>query len=324
MTRVDRWRPWQQAWQQALYGAHGFYRRTEGPAGHFATSVQGTGPVGEELAAALVSLARRHGLRHVVDVGSGRGELLTQLAALDPDLDLTGVDVVTRPAGIPPRADWLVGPGGAELPERLQGLSGVLVVAHEWLDVVPCAVVEADEQAVWRVVHVDDEGAERRGAPLPAEGSDWLHRWWPPPRPGDRAEVGTTRDRAFADLLSRVHHGLVLAIDYGHTATARPPRGTLTAYRSGTQVQPRPDGSCDLTAHVAVDSLGADLVLSQREAVTRLLGPPPPVPHALAATDPAGYLAALSRRSARTALTDPHGLGAFWWAMSGAGGVDLG
>ena len=41
------WLPWQRAWQDALYGAHGFYRRAEGPAGHFATAVQGAPVLGE-------------------------------------------------------------------------------------------------------------------------------------------------------------------------------------------------------------------------------------------------------------------------------------
>ena len=30
--------PWEQAWAEALYGPRGFYRRPEGPAGHFRTA----------------------------------------------------------------------------------------------------------------------------------------------------------------------------------------------------------------------------------------------------------------------------------------------
>ena len=33
------WCRWQQAAETALYGEEGFYRRPEGPAGHFRTSV---------------------------------------------------------------------------------------------------------------------------------------------------------------------------------------------------------------------------------------------------------------------------------------------
>ena len=41
-----------------------------------------------------------------------------------------------------------------------------------------------------------------------------------------------------------------------------------------------------------------------------------PLPeHGLARTDPAGYVAALSRSSAAAALMDPNGLGAFRWVL---------
>ena len=46
-------------------------------------------------------------------------------------------------------------------------------------------------------------------------------------------------------------------MDYGHLAAARPPAGTLAAHRAGRLVPPVPDGSCDLTADVAWDSLAA-------------------------------------------------------------------
>ena len=44
-------RPWEQAWQDALYGPRGFYRR-HAPADHFATSTQGF-PGGGEVVARL-------------------------------------------------------------------------------------------------------------------------------------------------------------------------------------------------------------------------------------------------------------------------------
>ena len=65
--------PWREAWHEALYGAAGFYRGAEGPAGHFTTSTHG--PLGAALAEAIGRLADREGARHVVDVGCGRGEL---------------------------------------------------------------------------------------------------------------------------------------------------------------------------------------------------------------------------------------------------------
>ena len=319
---------WETAWQEALYGPRGFYRRPEGPAGHFATSTQGLGPVaGELLAEALLALAEHHGLSRVVDVGAGRGELLLALADTasrrETPVDLLGVDVVDHPPLLPGRADWLVSPGGAKLPPALDGLSDTLVVAHEWLDVVPCPVVELDPEGVWRSLEVTTDGTEHLGPPLGGAELAWLQRWWPGPG-ARRAEVGLTRDRAFADLVARVDRGVVLAVDYGHTRDDRPAAGSLTAYRTGVQVTPVPDGTCDLTADVAVDSLGADLVLTQRAALRSLLGGSAAPDHALASTDPAGYLRQLGRSSALAALSAPHGLGAFWWALSGRGGIVLG
>ena len=95
----------------------------------------------------------------------------------------------------------------------------------------------------------------------------------------------------------------------------RPTGGTLAAYRDGAQVPPVPDGTCDLTAHVAVDSLEHDELTTQRAALRspRLDATTPP--HDLARTDPAGYLAALARASAAGALTAPDGLGAFRWVL---------
>ena len=36
--RGETWRTWEAAWRDALYGPVGFYRRPEGPAGHFRTA----------------------------------------------------------------------------------------------------------------------------------------------------------------------------------------------------------------------------------------------------------------------------------------------
>ena len=87
---------------------------------------------------------------------------------------------------------------------------------------------------------------------------------------GCRVEVGSARDLAWADLVARVRRGTLLAVDYGHTRGDRPAHGTLTAYRDGALVAPVPDGSCDLTAHVAVDALDHDEVTTQRTALRDL------------------------------------------------------
>ena len=312
----DPSRPWREAWQEALYGPAGFYRRPEGPAGHFTTSTHGA--LGDAFAGALVALADQERVGGVVDVGCGRGELLTHLHARRPDLRLLGVDVVERPAGLPGPVGWLRSPGGQALPDELAGLEDVLVVAHEWLDVVPCPVAEVVGDGTLAEVFVDPRsGAESLGEALKGSDARWVRGWWPldEAEPGDRVEVGAARDRAWDALLSRVRSGTVLAVDYGHLRDARPPGGTLTAYRGGTLVPPVPDGSCDITAHVAVDSLAHDELLTQGEAVRRLGLSGARPDRDLAHSDPAGYLAALAGASNVATLADPGGLGGFWWVL---------
>lgn len=313
---------WKDAWHEALYGSSGFYRR-QAPADHFSTSVQGVPGAGRLLAEAVLQLARRHGCRRVVDVGAGRGELLTALRALDGDLDLLGVDVVDRPPAL--HADWLLSPGGAALPADLRGLRDTLVIAHEWLDVVPAPVVQRDDQGVWRVVTVAPDGTESLGPVLDGADLAWAEQWLT--ADVRRAEIGRPRDQAWADLVGRVGSGFVLAVDYGHTAADRPRHGTLTGFRAGREVDPVPDGTCDLTAHVAVDSLAAATpdaapsVLSQAEALRDLLGEHPgrAPDRVLARTEPTAYLKALARRGAFAALTAPGGLGGFRWVVATRG-----
>lgn len=310
-------RTWEQAWHDALYGDVGFYRRPEGPAGHFATSAQG--PAADVLADALLELARRESLTTIVDVACGRGELLGSLAAqADPSTRLVGVDVVDRPAGLPGRVEWARSPGGADLPD-LGSPADALVLAHEWLDVVPCPIAEADEQGVLRTVLVDGGGVEALGGPLPVEDREWAAEHWPGPHePGDRVEVGRTRDAAFATLVARTGSGLVVAADYGHTVADRPTAGTLIGFAEGSACPPVPDGSCDVTAHVAMDSLGADELRTQRDLLRELGvdGARPPLE--LARTDPARYLADLAAASHASALTGS-GAGDFLWALRRVG-----
>ncbi|WP_238146793.1 SAM-dependent methyltransferase [Ornithinimicrobium murale] len=321
------WQRWDVAWQQALYGPDGFYRRSA-PAEHFATSAQGLGSSGRVLAQALLTLAERHSLTRIVEVAAGRGELLRELRALRGTqgssgvADLVGVDIVDRPEDLPSDIEWCHSTGGARLPDELTGLRGTLVVAHEWLDVVPCPVVTREDDGAWRDVLVNADGAERTGPPVDGADLDWLSRHVP--GHVGRAEVGLARDAAYADLVSRVEQGVVLVIDYGHRRDARPQEGTLTGYRHGGQVPPVPDGSCDLTAHVAVDSLGADLLCTQREALHDLLGRPTLPPHELSSARPTAYLEQLSRANALATLTRPGGLGDFWWARTLRATGDLG
>lgn len=85
-----------------------------------------------------------------------------------------------------------------------------------------------------------------------------------------------------------------------------------------------PDGSCDLTAHVALDACagpGARL-LTQREALHALgvAGGRPPL--SLASTDPAAYVRALAGAGEAAELTATGGLGDFGWLVQPAGIAD--
>ncbi len=310
---------WKSAWDTALYGPEGFFRR-ESPVAHFRTSVHAS-PL---FARALVRLVREAGLDTVVDIGAGRGELLAQMRELDPRLDLLGVEVAPRPPQLHPAVAWTTA-----LPEAVEGL----VVANEWLDNIPCHVVEVDSEGELRVAHVDAAtGTEALGQPLshasvPKSLTAWLERWWPldAREPGTRAEVGSTRDAAWADVVRRVGRGLTVAVDYGHLRDRRPPFGSLASYRDGLRVDVLPDGSRDVTAHVAVDAVAAQVdatVVRQREALHALgvSGTRPDL--ALARRDPAGYLWALSRATEAAELTAEGGLGDFSWVVTATGGVD--
>ncbi|GAA2714586.1 SAM-dependent methyltransferase [Micromonospora olivasterospora] len=306
----------------------------------------------------------------LVDVGAGRGELLRALVALaglrgsgEPlplarRLRVTAVELAPRPADLPPGVGWV-----AEVPAGITGL----LLATEWLDNVPLDVAVPAEDG-WRYVLVDPAtGEEALGAGVSAADADWLARWWPPAptqhssirssasagepesdanllidragcRAGDRAggqaggraEIGRTRDEAWARAVGQLDRGLAVAVDYGHLREDRPIGGTLTGYRGGRQVPAVPDGSCDVTAHVAFDSVAAAgtavagaayTLVSQREALRALGADGGRPPLSLAATDPAGYVRALAAASAVAELTDPAGLGGHRWLLQPVGVV---
>ncbi len=324
--------PWPEAWHDALYAAgRGFYVSRGGPAAHFTTATHGV--TGGVLAEALLALwARTQGPRLprvVVDVGAGRGELATHmlraLAVADPATDaacakVVAVDVVDRPEGLDTRIEWVRSPGGADLPDELAELAELedaLVVAHEWLDVVPCEIAEVDDDGRTRMVLVDPvSGSESLGGVLPAAEAAWCRDHWPASRPGSRVEVGLARDEAWQRLLGAMGSGLAVAVDYGHLATGRPSAGTLAAYVGGRLTQPVPDGSCDITAHVAMDTLVADLLVRQRDLLRDLGFAATTPPIDLARTDPIGYLRELERAGAEAELIRPDGgFGDFWWAV---------
>ncbi|CAM5658143.1 SAM-dependent methyltransferase [Streptomyces aurantiogriseus] len=265
VTGSGEWRGWRAATESALYGTDGFYRRPEGPAGHFRTSVHASPLFAEAVARLLCrvdeALGRPASL-DFVDMAAGRGELVTGvLAALPADVAARtrayAVEIAARPVGLARRIEWLHEP-----PPQVTGL----LFANEWLDNVPVEVAEVDSAGVARLVLVRDDGTERLGEPVSGAEAEWLARWWPPAHEeGLRAEIGLPRDTAWALAVSRVARGLAVAVDYAHTADVRPPFGTLTGFREGRETPPVPDGSCDITAHVALDACaeaGARAVLN--------------------------------------------------------------
>ncbi|MEV4614139.1 SAM-dependent methyltransferase [Kitasatospora sp. NPDC049258] len=308
------WMRWRPAMEQALYGADGgFYRRPEGPAAHFRTSVHASPRYALAVLRLLsgVDLALGHPEQLAfVDVGAGRGELTAAVLAaagpeLAPRLRPYAVELAARPAGLPDAVVWT-----DRVPAGVRGL----LFANEWLDNVPLDVAERDEAGVLRYVEVSPAGEERLGAELDEEDARWAARWWPD---GDRVELGGPRDAAWAGAVGALDSGLAVAVDYAHRRRDRPPFGTLAGFRAGREVRPVPDGSCDVTAHVALDSATVpgvhSLWTTQREALHALgvHGARPPL--ALASSDPAGYLRALSGAGEAAELTDPAGLGGFGW-----------
>jgi SAM-dependent MidA family methyltransferase len=278
---------WEAAWHAALYGPGGFFARGEKPSSHFRTSPL----VGPELAAGLLELLSRVdaalGFPPVVDfvdVGAGGGELAFAVrsqasGSLGERLRVTAVEV--GPFVELPGVRWS---------SSIPSCTGLLV-GHEWLDAIPCPVVTGPS------------------------ADPWITRWWPSLEDGAQAEVGAPRDAAWAAAVSSVR-GAALAIDYGHLVSSR--HFSLTGYRDGRQVPVVFDGSCDITAHVALDACaaaaGGDFVLvSQRDALGAL------GVTAEVAGSGWDWLESASRAGRIAELRSPAGLGAFGWLLHGRG-----
>lgn len=335
---------WCEEWWSSTLGNGGFWRR-EAPADHFRTSVGNVRDpaMADEMAWVLLELldpipgdgtpSPLHGL---VDLGAADGSLLQAIAARRPDWALHGVDVRPAPARLPggavwSRAIWDVRSsswtdleGRRTDPPWAGALTGpVLVLAHEWLDDLPCRVARRNGSD-WELLA--PEGGTGR-APDEAE-RDWLDAW-----AGDAevAEVGLTRDRAWTSIVAGLPAGsVVVAIDYGHLRATRPPQGSLLGYRHGRPVTPMPDGRTNITAPVAVDALVA--AVERLPGVRRLLfarqtdvladrapdnDDAPDNDHRAGDDRAAGHreppLQRLVRANRRRTLRDADRLGANWW-----------
>ena len=321
----------------ALYGARGFYHRPEGgPGHHFRTSSSAT-PL---FARALLRLAAHVDAAldfpdpfTVVEVAAARGALATALveAAAEEVPQLAGrlrvvaVEVASRPDHLPDGIQWVS--AVADVVPRPVGL----LVANEWLDNVAVDVVEQAPHGA-AVVEVAPDGTERVGEPVDDDQQRWLDEWWPLCDDGERAEIGTSRDGEWLRAVAGLARGVALCVDYAHTLPEREAGlwsgGTLTGFRDGRQVPPVPDGSCDLTAHVAIDAVeaagirggaGESLLTDQRTALRALgvRGGRPDV--ALAREDPLGYLRSLSHAGEEAELIARGGLGDFAWLVQAVG-----
>jgi SAM-dependent MidA family methyltransferase len=311
-------RSWSEAWEEALYGPSGFFLHAV-PLEHFRTNaaVPLFASAVRRLAGLVDDALGRPDPFDLVDLGAGRGELLAALPDVPARWRLTPVDLA---------------PGMRRDVPVVEGL----LLANEWLDSVPLDVLEDG-----RLVLVGPDGTEQLGPPQP---SAWAQQWWPAPpalsgretagarsgpdSPPYRVEVGASRDVAWAAAVSRVRRGLAVAVDYGHVLADRRP--TLTGYRSGRQVPPVPDGSCDLTAHVALDAVAAatgSVLVRQREALQALgvsaapNGDPHQAPDAptgrmgIPVAGGSSYAERLAQASQARELLDPDGLGGFGWLL---------
>ena len=308
--------PWARAWVRA---SRDFWAGHE-PGEHFHTSA------GPALAERVVRIVEETDARlghpddfTVIDVGCGDGELLRRVrervnAPLAQRARWIGVDM--REVALPGVLSV-----AAEMPADLPGMPfcGV-VMAHEWLDEIPCDIVERDDEGIDRIVLVDGDGREHLGPQLfdddacaefdvdGASARAWIARWWPLQEAGDRAEVGIERDRAWQWITSLLQRGTAVATDYGHDREARMAqhrRGTLAAYRNGRMTSAVPDGDVGLTAHVALDACAAarpgTTISMQRDEITV-----PSVGHEPGVDDVTAYFEAVR-------LRDPRRLGGIGW-----------
>lgn len=331
------------AWSEAMRRANETFYAEHAAEDAFRTSMAAAPAMARALLALIeyVDTALDHPDElDVVDVGCGDGALLNALVALvdmrPPPADQAtalatrirprGVDLRPRPPTLDPQIAWTQGVAPAVVPPGIVGL----VVAHEWLDdlAVDVVGVTGSHQATRRVVDVADLKHRATAAASDDDAVQWTRTWWPsaldPDSQTTHAESGQHRDRAWAQIASAVDAGLLLAIDYGHRRDDRPREATLRGFAGGTPLAPVPDGSMNLTAHVAMDACAAaaravlsdrgsdghDALITQKHALSAL---------EQAATSPAGAsapgLQSLVEHGQRAELMDPLALGANLWLL---------
>lgn len=248
-------RRWWDAWD-----ADDFYRR-HAPENHFDTLVQHSPLLAQRIAAWLRSEVT--GAVEVFDLGSGNASLIQHITAHTSQIaQAHAIDLRERPADVDTSITWhrrdVLSEG---LPPRMTDAIPVLI-AHEFFDDIPCDLVDVDDAGQCWWMEADETGEPVRGHRVDeASTIEWMHRWWPPRRPGMRIEIGLSRDRLWHSLIRQYPHAIGIVIDYGHTLRERLigtwDAGTLVGYRDHRVTAPRLDGHTNVTAHVAMDALAA-------------------------------------------------------------------
>ena len=250
--------PWRDAWEHAHYGADGFYRAHSNPEKHFRTAIMDAHPRLTQILEELHEQYRRIGEPTdftVFDAGSGNaaleGALRDYFAEHSLNWQLRSHNFLDGDV------------------RNLKSLGGAgAVIAHELLDDIPCTIAELDDNLQPVRIDVDPlTGHERLGERrITEEEARWLDTWWPATVPAARREIGITRDNTWRTLLGLFDSGCAIMIDYCTTQQERLTglfdSGTLIGYQHGRATRPLPDGSMNITAHVALESLiavGTDL-----------------------------------------------------------------
>lgn len=321
---------WSEAMQRALYGPDGYYTaQHRGPGSDYRTSSSVSPAFADAILELLVRADDALGSPEhldLVEVAAAGGALVQAVhdraRQLHPALwqrtRFHGVDLAARPEALERAIGW-----SHEVPGDIVGL----LFANEWLDNVPVDVVERTDLGLRQVLTDDEPGDEPS-----ADAVDWLERWWPLEE-GDRGEVGTERDRLWADAVAKLRRGFAITADYCTYRDDREdgafPQGTLVGYRDGRVCEPLADGSTDITAHVAIDAVatagaergGAEhTMLTNQRSVLKRLGVAANRPAIeLATSDPQRYLQELSATGEQGELLDPGGLGALIWLLQSKG-----
>jgi SAM-dependent MidA family methyltransferase len=316
---------------------HGFFatgplRSTKG--GDFLTSPEVSPWFGTIIGRHVAAEHRRLDVADFVlaEVGAGSGSLIgplvKELGPAAPEVWALDASPAARRSLGERIASAHVAADIDDLPDYLTGV----IVANELLDNLPVALALRAGN-VWqeRRVAVNDHG---RFVLVPtearAEVAAWADRYCAETPEGGLVEVQLEAETWLRSALRRLHHGTLLAFDYGGTAEELVPRrtqGTLRTYRAH-HLGPEPleaPGESDVTADVNFSALetvarreGAEVELLRQDDYLRRWGLGQEISQlrhrelALARDgDPIERLQVRSERTDAETLVHPRGLGDF-------------